>query len=404
MGVRLFWAAAGLIAYTYLVFPCLVVLRAAFRTIPYRTDESTPTVSLLIAAYNEADSIDAKLTNSLDLDYPPERLDIVVASDGSTDGTDEIVRERSEPRVTLLSLPRRGKAAALEAAVAASTGTILVFSDANSVYARDAIRALVRPFADPRVGGVAGNQRYRSAASADGTAEGELAYWNMDRALKEAESRAGSTISATGAIYAIRRNLFTGVPVGVTDDFAVSTAVIEQGYRLVFAPGAIAWETVASTGGTEWGRKVRVMTRGLRGVYERRRLLNPRRHGFYAIQLLSHKLLRRLMSIPLLVMFAVAPTLWRRGRLYQLVTVAQAVVYGLGIVGLAVRKHPLGRHPILSTPGFFLLVNAAALNATWNVIRGRRIDRWEPSRRQEIAGGRGEGPTDVGAIIPGEGG
>ncbi|HET8777020.1 MAG TPA: glycosyltransferase family 2 protein [Candidatus Limnocylindria bacterium] len=402
MGLRLFWAAAGLLAYTYVVFPCLVLLRAALRRVPYRTDAITPRVSLLIAAYNEADSIDAKLTNSLELDYPPDRFEIVVASDGSTDGTTEIVERRSDPRVTLLSLPRQGKAAALEAAVAASTGEILVFSDANSVYAPDAIRALVRPFADPSVGGVAGNQRYRSEADADGTAEGERAYWNMDRVLKEAESRAGSTISATGAIYAIRRILFDGVPVGVTDDFAVSTAVVEKGYRLVFAPDAVAWETVASTGKSEWGRKVRVMTRGLRGVYERRRLLDPRRYGFYAIQLLSHKLLRRLMSVPLLVMFVVSPGLWHRGSLYRLAAVVQVITYGLGIVGLVVRKRPLGRHPILATPGFFLLVNAAALNATWNVIRGRRIDRWEPVRSQSATGRDGRDGGEVGATAAGE--
>jgi len=336
----------------------------------------------VVAAYNESASIGAKIENSLALDYPRDRLEIIVASDGSDDGTDDIVRAHQADGVRLLSLPRGGKAVALDTAVAASSGEILVFSDANSIYALDAIRALVRPFADQRVGGVAGNQRYRPASAAAGTAEGERTYWNFDRVLKEAESRAGSTISATGAIYAIRRTLFRGVPVGVTDDFAVSTSVIAQGHRLVFAPDAVAWESVASSGTVEWGRKVRVITRGLRGVWERRELLSPR-YGFYAVQLLSHKLLRRLMGVPLLVMALLAPTLWRHGWIYRLATLGQGALVGLGTIGLLLGKRRVSRHRLLAAPAFFLMVNAAALCAAWNLMRGRRIDRWEPVRGRD---------------------
>lgn len=383
---QLFWASAGLLVYTYAAFPALVLLRARLRPLPVHSADITPSVSLLIAAYNERASIAAKIENSLALNYPPELLEIIVASDGSNDGTDEVVRGYADAGVQLLSLPRGGKAAALDAAVAASSGEILVFSDANSIYAPDAVRALVRPFADPVVGGVAGNQRYRPGRAADGTAEGERAYWNFDRILKEAESRGGSTISATGAIYAIRRTLFTGVPVGVTDDFAVSTSVIAQGRRLVFAADAVAWEPVSSTGGTEWSRKVRVITRGLRGVYERRRLLDPGRYGFYSVQLLSHKVLRRLMGVPLLIMAVLAPTLWRQGAVYRMATIGQGSLWALGVVGLVLGKRSIGRHRALATPGFFLMVNAAALTAAWNVIRGRRIDRWEPVRDDHSSG------------------
>ena len=144
-----------------------------------------------------------------------------------------------------------------------------MFSDATR-STPDALRALVRPFADPSVGGVAGDQRYRSRDGADAIASGEQRYWDLDRLLKAAESRAGSTISATGAIYAVRRSLFRPVPPGVTDDFFTSTGAIAQGYRLVFAADAVAYEPVAKTSEVEWGRKVRVMTRGLRGVLMRR--------------------------------------------------------------------------------------------------------------------------------------
>jgi cellulose synthase/poly-beta-1,6-N-acetylglucosamine synthase-like glycosyltransferase len=152
----LFWSSVGIIVYTYFVFPLLTVLRGKLRPQPYRSADITPPVSMIIAAYNEAESIGPKLDNILSLDYPKECLEVIIASDGSADGTDEIVRGYGEQGVMLLSLPRQGKAPALNTAVAASTGEILVFSDANSMYAPDAIRALVRPFADPEVGGVAG--------------------------------------------------------------------------------------------------------------------------------------------------------------------------------------------------------------------------------------------------------
>jgi cellulose synthase/poly-beta-1,6-N-acetylglucosamine synthase-like glycosyltransferase len=375
-----FWSAAGLLAYTYVLFPLLVLLRAALRPRPYESREITPTVTLVISAHNEAASIGAKLENLLSLDYPDDRLEVVIASDGSDDGTDELVRGYAERGVRLVSLPRVGKAAALNAAVAEAGGEVLVFSDANSIYASDALRTLVKPFADPAVGGVAGDQQYLSRDDADAIAAGEQRYWDLDRLLKAAESRAGSTISATGAIYAVRRSLFRSVPPGVTDDFFTSTEAIAQGYRLVFAADAVAYEPVAKTGEVEWGRKVRVMTRGLRAVLMRRELLDPRRHGFYAVQLLTHKLLRRTMVFPLALAAMSSPLLWRRGRIYRAATLAQAAVYGLGAGGLLLRDRPLGRRKAFMLPAFFCFVNAASLRAAWNVVRGHRIDRWEPQR------------------------
>ena len=252
---RLFWASAAVVGYTYVGFPLVVLVRGRLRPTPYRSADITPTVNLLVAATTRPAGSPASSRMPSPSTTPQIRLDIVVASDGSNDHTEAIVATFVGRGIRLLQLPRQGKALALNAAVAASTGEILVFSDANSLYAADAVRRLVRPFADPLVGGVAGNQRYRPGSASDATTAGEQVYWDFDRLLKEAESRAGSTISATGAIYAIRRSLFRGVPVGVTDDFAVSTSVIEQGYRLVFAADALAWEPVASSGSMEWDRR-----------------------------------------------------------------------------------------------------------------------------------------------------
>jgi hypothetical protein len=210
-------------------------------------------------------------------------------------------------------------------------------------------------------------------------ARGEQRYWAFDRALKRAESRGGNVISATGALYAIRRELFRPVPEGVTDDFAVSTAVVCQRRRLVFAAAAAAYEPVAASAGSEFARKVRVITRGLNAVLLRRELLDPRRHGFYALQLLSHKLLRRLMAVPLVVTAATGARLARCGRVYRLAAMAEAAAAGLGVTGLLIRRR--ARVPrLLALPAYFCVVNVASLRAALNVVRGRTIDRWEPRR------------------------
>jgi cellulose synthase/poly-beta-1,6-N-acetylglucosamine synthase-like glycosyltransferase len=377
-----FWGAVAVIAYTYAGFPMLVLARAAVRPRPYVTGDVRPPISVLIAAHNEAAAMGPKLESVLAAAYRDGHREVIVASDGSDDGTEEVVRRFEGRGVRLLALPRVGKAAALNEAIAAATGEVLVFTDANSALEPDALIALVRPFADPSVGGVAGDQRYRKRGDEAAVAGGERSYWGFDRLLKVAESRAGNAISATGALYAVRRDLVGEVPEGVTDDFATSTGVIAAGSRLVFVPEAVAWEPVASSGELEFGRKVRVMTRGLRAVVVRRELLDARRHGFYAVQLVSHKVLRRLMVVPLAVLAVSSPALWRRGRLYRLATVGQALFYGAGALGLlsgsSTRRRGGGR--LLALPAFFCLVNAAAVKACWNLVTGRRIDRWEPQR------------------------
>ena len=206
-----FWVAAAMAVYTYFLFPLLVLVRGWLFRRPYREACTLPRVSIVIACHNEEANIEKKLHNLFALDYPADRLQIIIASDGSTDATEDVAARFSD-RVLLLRLPRRGKAAALNAAVARAVGDILVFSDANSMYDPDAIRMLTRPFADEQVGGVAGDQRYNKRRSAASIQDGECRYWSFDRWLKQQQSRAGSVTSATGAIYAIRRELFATCP------------------------------------------------------------------------------------------------------------------------------------------------------------------------------------------------
>lgn len=376
----IFWLAAAILAMTYAGIPMLTLICARLRPRPYTRADITPAVSVIVAAYNEADVIGDRIENLLTLDYPANRREFVIVSDGSIDGTDEIVASYADRGVRLIAPGRVGKGEALATAVRAATGDILVFSDANSQYAPDAIRALVRPFADPTVGGVAGNQVYLPEGASDATAVGERGYWDFDRLLKRSQSASGNVTSGTGAIYAIRRHHFQAIPQGVTDDMLNTMRVIEGGQRLVFAEDALAYEPVAPSGALEFRRKVRIMTRSFRCLILMRRLLDPRRTGWYAVQLFWHKVMLRTAFLPLAALAIVSPLAWGRGRVYRVATVGQAVCYGLAAAGIALAGRPIGRKAPLAIPAYFVMVNLAAVRAIFNLVRGERIDRWEPRR------------------------
>jgi cellulose synthase/poly-beta-1,6-N-acetylglucosamine synthase-like glycosyltransferase len=385
-----FWVSIGAILYTYVGFPLLLAARAALRPRAVDAAAVTPPVTVVIAAHDEAAVIGAKVRNVLAADYPSDRLRVLVASDGSTDATVDIVRSvaRDDPRVEVLDLPRLGKARALNAAIDRADGEVLVFSDANSMLDRTSLLALVAPFADPAVGGVAGDQRYTRADGTGPIADAEERYWDLDRLLKRAGSRGGNVTSATGSLYALRRELVEHVPDGVTDDFFLSTGAIVRGRRLVFAPEAVTREPVATSAGVEFGRKARIVARGLRSVRARSVLLSPRRTGFYALQLWSHKVLRRLVVVPLVVAF-VASLL---GALVgdPVLTVAAAVQlvgYLAAAIGGALLL--LQRRParVLRLPLYFVLVNVAAAVGVVDALRGAAPVVWEPQRPQ--VGGTG---------------
>ena len=394
----LFWVATFSVVYGYLLFPALVILRGIVRPRPYRAGDVTAPVSILVAAYNEASGIALKAENLLALDYPRDQLEIIVASDGSTDDTVEILRRYESDRFRVLALSRVGKNEALNAAVAASSGEILVFTDANSMFSPEAVKELVRPFADATVGAAAGNQVYLAGSTPYGAAKGERRYWDFDRMMKQALSRAGSVTSSTGAIYAIRRTLFRPMPAGVNDDFINSLRVVADGYRHVFAEEARAYEPMAASRQVEFGRKVRIMTRGLRCAVSIPELLMPWRHGFFALQLFSHKILMRLMAFPLLIIALTSVGLWRRGWIYRLATLAQVGFYASGAAGLLLARTRLGLSTVLAIPAYFCLVNAASLVAAWRVVRGDRVTRWEPERAaaSTLHAGRAE---DQGPVV-----
>ena len=369
------------IAAPFVLYPIILWIRAALAPNPIAAADCTPTVSLIICAHNEEGSLPAKLENALALDYPSDRLQICLASDGSTDATVDIAKQFEKRGVRVLDLPRNGKAYALSAAANSCETDVLAFSDANSQWQPDALRALVRPFADPRVGGVAGDQRYAQGPEQGRTIDdtlGERTYWNFDRQLKQWQSSAGNVISATGAIYAVRRSLFQSPPADATDDFMISTGVIAQGQRLVFAADAVSIEPPAGKQGSEFRRKVRVITRGLRGVGYRKNLLNPTLTGVYAFELLLHKLWRRLTWIPFLMLLLSTPFAWSQGGYSAAFSIGLVTATAVGVAGLVVPG--LGRLKLVALASYILMVNGACAFASLNALRGRRVSHWDPER------------------------
>ena len=372
-----FWISLTIVVYTYFLFPAILALRALFCKKTIRTRDHTPRVSLIIVAYNEVDVIKKKLDNVFSLNYPKELLEVIVASDGSDDGTNELVKNYEAPRLQLLELPRQGKNRALNAAVNRAEGEILVFTDADSILAPDALRNLLAPLASPDVGGVSGDYRYPRDISRN---SGENSYWGYDRNLKRFQSRAGSITSVTGALYAISRCLFRQVPNGVTDDFFVCSQVPSAHRRLIFEPKAVAYGPISESMEEEFLRKVRVVTRGLRSVWTMRHLLNPFRYGFYSLQLFTHKVLRRLMVVPLLILSICAPVLWSANNFYLLVTVLQIGFGSAAMTGFLLRRRRIGRLKPFALASFFVMVNTATALALLNLVRGLDYDVWAPRR------------------------
>ncbi len=385
-----FWSCVAALAWVFVFYPVLTLLRGRLTGRPCLEGDIEPRVSVLVIAYNEADSIVARIRNLLSQDYPQDRLQIVVASDGSDDGTVQLAQQFESERVSVLNLPRRGKIPTLNDAVQVATGEVLVMTDANSHFRPDTLRQLLRPLADPAVGGVAGNQVYARSLDAALNAQGECWYWNLDRLLKRAQSQAGSVISATGAIYAIRRKLVPTVPSAVTDDFYISTSVLAGGQRLVFAPAAVAIEPVAARRGAEFARKVRVMTRGFRALWLRRDLFNPRRTGVLSLDLLTWKLMKRLLAIPLALLLLSTAVLAMESLVFRWILAAELCGLLLAGVGLLAGGSRLGRSKVFAIPAYLCMANAAAVVALVNAVRGRRIDRWEPQRPESPPASTGE--------------
>jgi cellulose synthase/poly-beta-1,6-N-acetylglucosamine synthase-like glycosyltransferase len=352
---------------------------ATLRRKPVRRAAVTPPVSIVICAYNEERDIARKLEECLAADYPAERLEIIVASDGSTDRTDEIVRGFA-PRVRLLRVEGRGgKTVAQNAAVREARGDVLVFSDVTTVYTPATVREMIANFADPAVGCVGGDLHYEKEPR-NTSAEGRALFWGYERRLRLWESDVHSIIGVAGCVYAMRRELYRPLDAAAISDFVQPGRVTERGWRTVLEPRALAFEPVESRSlAEELYRRARVITRGLRGAFTMPALLNPLRHPWFATLLWSHRVLRWLVPVFLLVLLAASVPLAARGPVFQAVLAAQLVVYGAGAVAYGLERLRV-RLPGLFIPLYFCVVNLAPLVALAWLVRGEKKVAWETGR------------------------
>lgn len=378
--MQLFWISLALLFYVYIGYPMLLTLLGIGRRTVHGEVAELPSVSILIAAYNEAGDIEATLRNKLALDYPRDRMEILVVSDESTDGTDAIVEEVAAaadiPVKLVRQQPRRGKTAGLNLVVPQASGDILVFSDANSLYEAQALRRLVACFADPAVGYATGKMVYTNPEGAL-LGDGCSSYMKYENRLRERETRLGSVVGVDGGIDAMRRSLYTPLAADQLPDFVQPLKVVEQGYRVVYAPDALLMEAALGNAGSEYPMRVRVALRAMWALHDMRALLNPFRYGLFSLQLVSHKLLRYLAFIPLLLVFITNILLLPAGPVYPLLLSGQLLFYFLAWLGY--RSEGRGDSPrYLALPYYFTLLNLASLHAAWRYLKGEKQVIWKP--------------------------
>jgi biofilm PGA synthesis N-glycosyltransferase PgaC len=373
----------ALVAYVYVGFPLALVLltRGRRRASPPELPESElPSVSFVVAAYNEEPIIEQKLKNSLLIDYPAERLQLIFVSDGSTDRTNQILRGYETKQVKVCILPsRRGKVLALHRAFQLCSGEILVFSDANTFYRPDAIRKLVRHFADARVGLVTGDVRILRSACTFG--EGEGLYYRYERTLQLLESALGSTVAIDGAMYALRRPLLRPASQGgVPDDLVTAMNVGVQGFRMLYDPEAIAEENPTPDDRQEFQRKVRVVAQGIQAAITREGVPGWRQTQFLWTYL-SHKVLRWLAPVFLIGAFVSSVALSRVSNFWEFVAIVQVVFY---LLAMAAWRFPQFNGKLFRTPYYFSMVNLAALLGVIRGLRRAQQPVWTRTERTSV--------------------
>jgi cellulose synthase/poly-beta-1,6-N-acetylglucosamine synthase-like glycosyltransferase len=372
----LFLTAVVAALYPLAGYPLVLWVIAALRPRAVARQAWMPEVTILIPAYNEAGCIAATIQNKLDQDYPATRVQIIVVSDASTDGTDGIVQSYAPRGVKLLrQVTRVGKAAALNEAVRHARGEILVFSDANSVFAPDAVRRLVENFADPLVGYVTGQLHYTHAEETSG--RGSSGYMRYENWLRRLETQVDSVIGVNGGVDAMRRSLYSDVPVDQITDFVLPLQVIAAGFRVVFDERALSSERANQEMGPEFRMRVRVALRALRGMVYARGALNAVRRPLPAFCILSHKILRYLGFFFLASALVLNALLAARSDLFTVLLLGQLLLYLIALLGL-VRGLPRTLQALTALPTYFVMSNAAFAVAALRFARGDTLAVWKP--------------------------
>jgi len=380
----IFFLCVLMLVYIYAGYPLLarllgsLVRRRVWSAVP---GEHLPTITVLIAAYNEAAHIESTVRNKLEQDYPAGNIDIIVISDESDDGTDDIVAGIGDPRVRLIrQVPRAGKTSALNLAMPEATGEVIVFSDANSLYAPDTIKNLVAPLADPKVGYVTGRMVYK-APDGSLTGEGCSAYMRYENNLRAWETDLGSIVGVDGGVDAMRREIYRPMNADQLPDFVQPLTVREQGYRVVYEPRALLYEDALAEVDDEFRMRVRVSLRAYHALKDKAALLNPFTFGLFAWQLWSHKVLRylaflfmagALVSNLILILQPGYSATW------NLLLLGQTFFYGLARYGQTMNSHGQQPHRLVGLIYYLCVLNLASARAFWQFLQGRKQVTWKP--------------------------
>jgi cellulose synthase/poly-beta-1,6-N-acetylglucosamine synthase-like glycosyltransferase len=374
-----FFSSLFILFYVYAGYPLFILLLAKIRPQAVCKAVFEPTVTLIIPAYNEERHIRDTIENKLSLDYPVDKLEILVVSDGSTDHTDSIVSEYADKGVRLLRQePRAGKTSGLNKAIMEARGEIVFFSDANSIHDQKVLRALVANFSDPQVGYVTGKMVY---ANPDGSTIGDgcSAYMKYENFLRECETRTGSVVGVDGGVDAVRRHLYLPMNADQLPDFVLPLAVFDQGYRVVYEPDALLYEDALNKVADEYRMRVRVSLRALWALYDMRRLLSPRKNFGYAWQLWSHKVLRYLCFVFLFGAYLSNIVLVEQGKFYILMLFLQTMFYCSAILSPSFER--MGkRNRLFFLAYYYCIINLAAGHAFVNFMLGKKMIIWNPRK------------------------
>jgi cellulose synthase/poly-beta-1,6-N-acetylglucosamine synthase-like glycosyltransferase len=376
--VILFWSCCLLLSYVYVLYPVIVGALARRYGTPVRPGTALPRVTLIVTVYNEEKCIRGKLDNLAALNYPRELVDVIVASDASSDSTDAIASSYDRLPVRVLRVEgRQGKTACQNAAASSAGGEILVFTDATTRLDPDAVRRLVENFADATVGCVAGRLAYVTNTE-NLTGSGGRAYWDYEVRLRAGESLLGSLVGVSGCLYAVRKAAYRHIHPHLISDFVIAMRMREQELRTVLAPDAICFEETLDRGHEELAMRIRVAARSINALVAEWRFLNPARYRLFAWQLWSHKVLR--YASPLLWLTAIGANVALAGQpIYLVLLLMQFALIAAGAIGGLLQQsgYKLG---LLAQPYYFLLTNVASLIATLRYLQGKRMVTWTPVR------------------------
>ncbi|WP_370634726.1 glycosyltransferase family 2 protein [Cesiribacter sp. SM1] len=362
----------------------MIKVKRLFRGKPFAAEPPEwPTVTLLVAAYNEEEDIQTKIFNSLTLDYPTERIKYMFVTDGSDDRTPEIVARY--PQLVHLHRPeRQGKLAAVERAMKQVTTDLVVFTDANTLLNPQAIKNMARHFKDEKVGAVAGEKKVLSAQEDAAAGAGEGFYWRYENTLKRWDSELHTVVGAAGELFAIRSSCFEAVPRNtVIEDFYLTMRIAQKGYRVIYEPEACAEELPSANSGEELKRKIRIAAGGIQAVVRLKSVLNPLRYGWLSFQYVSHRVLRwTLAPLSLLIILLSNMALALSGSpFFQLVLGAQLVFYAFALLGFLLENRRT-RIKVFFIPYYFFMMNYAVYAGFWRYLRGSQSAVWERAKRQ----------------------